>query len=132
MAPAHATLPDRHRLLLGLNLGGRRVAMMVLLISSSSATRPSRSLPVPALRIAGIVANLSGGLAGNALRHPVHAGVGQGVADRGLAMLSAIDPGWPDAASVPGWSWRRARRAGKDFTKNAFEIGIKATRARAA
>ena len=82
---------------------------------------------------AGIVANLSGGWLATRFGIPRMLAVGQALQIAGLAMLSALDPGWTEAASV-AWVVVAQGIAGlaKDFTKTASKSAIKATSAQGA
>ena len=82
---------------------------------------------------AGIVANLSGGWLATRFGIPRMLAVGQALQIAGLAMLSALDPGWTVAASV-AWVVGAQGIAGlaKDFTKTASKSAIKATSAQGA
>ena len=73
---------------------------------------------------AGIVANLAGGWLATRFGIPRMLAVGQALQIAGLAMLSALDPGWTAAASV-AWVVAAQGIAGlaKDFTKTASKIG---------
>ncbi len=77
---------------------------------------------------AGIVANLAGGWLSTRFGIPRMLAVGQALQVAGLAMLSALDPGWTAAASV-AWVVTAQGIAGlaKDFTKTASKSAIKAT-----
>src|SRR4029450_3151794 len=79
---------------------------------------------------AGIVANLLGGWLATRFGIPRMLAVGQALQIAGLAMLSALDPGWTVAASV-AWVVMAQGIAGlaKDFTKTASKSAIKATSA---
>jgi hypothetical protein len=79
---------------------------------------------------AGIVANLGGGWLATRFGVPRMLAVGQALQVAGLAMLSALDPGWTAAASV-AWVVAAQGIAGlaKDFTKTASKSAIKATSA---
>ena len=79
---------------------------------------------------AGIVANLGGGWLASRFGIPRMLAVGQALQIVGLAMLSALDPGWTAAASV-AWVVAAQGIAGlaKDFTKTASKTAIKATSA---
>jgi predicted MFS family arabinose efflux permease len=82
---------------------------------------------------AGIVANLTGGWLATRFGIPRMLAVGQALQIAGLAMLSALDPGWTEAASV-AWVVVAQGIAGlaKDFTKTASKSAIKATSAQGA
>jgi predicted MFS family arabinose efflux permease len=82
---------------------------------------------------AGIVANLLGGWLATRFGIPRMLAVGQALQIAGLAMLSALDPGWTAAASV-AWVVVAQGIAGlaKDFTKTASKSAIKATSAQGA
>jgi len=77
---------------------------------------------------AGIVANLVGGWMATHFGIPRMLAVGQALQIAGLAMLSALDPGWTAAVSV-AWVVAAQGIAGlaKDFTKTASKSAIKAT-----
>src|SRR5512147_933447 len=79
---------------------------------------------------AGIVANLSGGWLATHFGIPRMLAVGQALQVAGLAMLSALDPGWTATASVI-WVVAAQGIAGvaKDVTKTASKSAIKATSA---
>jgi predicted MFS family arabinose efflux permease len=79
---------------------------------------------------AGIVANLLGGWLATRFGIPRMLAVGQALQIAGLAMLSALDPGWTAAVSVT-WVVAAQGIAGlaKDFTKTASKSAIKATSA---
>ena len=79
---------------------------------------------------AGIVANLSGGWLATHFGIPRMLAAGQALQIAGLAMLSALDPGWTVAVSV-AWVVAAQGVAGlaKDFTKTASKSAIKATSA---
>ena len=82
---------------------------------------------------AGIAANLGGGWLAARFGIPRMLAVGQGLQIAGLAMLSALDPGWTPFASV-AWVVGAQGIAGlaKDFTKTASKSAIKATSAEGA
>ena len=82
---------------------------------------------------AGIVANLAVGWLATRFGIPHMLAVGQALQIAGLAMLSALDPGWTAAASV-AWVVAAQGIAGlaKDFTKTASKSAIKATSAQGA
>jgi predicted MFS family arabinose efflux permease len=77
---------------------------------------------------AGIVANLGGGWLATRFGIPRMLAVGQALQIAGLAMLSAIDPGWTAAAASVAWVVAAQGIAGlaKDFTKTASKSAIKA------
>jgi len=77
---------------------------------------------------AGIVANLLGGWLATRFGIPRMLAAGQALQIAGLAMLSALDPGWTVAVSV-AWVVAAQGIAGlaKDFTKTASKSAIKAT-----
>jgi predicted MFS family arabinose efflux permease len=77
---------------------------------------------------AGIVANLVGGWMATRFGIPRMLAVGQALQIAGLALLSALDPGWTVAMSV-AWVVAAQGIAGlaKDFTKTASKSAIKAT-----
>src|ERR1700754_2567587 len=77
---------------------------------------------------AGIVANLGGGWLATRFGIPRMLAVGQALQIAGLAMLSALDPGWTAAVSI-AWVIAAQGIAGlaKDFTKTASKSAIKAT-----
>src|SRR4030095_3241952 len=79
----NAPLPGRDRLLLELHPGRRRAAHAgaAALLQARLLALHAR-LPVPALRVRRHRRTPFGRLAGNALRHPAHAGRGPGAADR--------------------------------------------------
>jgi len=77
---------------------------------------------------AGIVANLLGGWLATRFGIPRMLAAGQALQIAGLAMLSALDPGWTVAVSV-AWVVAAQGIAGlaKDFTKTASKSAIKAS-----
>ena len=77
---------------------------------------------------AGIIANLGGGWLATRFGIPRMLAIGQLLQIAGLALLSALDPGWPAALAV-AWVVAAQGIAGlaKDFTKTASKSAIKAT-----
>ena len=104
---------DRHRVLLGLHADRRRAAH-----AGAAALLPARllavhaRLPVPALRDRRHRRQSRRRLAGDALRHPAHAGGRPGAADRRPAhAVGARSRLERRPSRSPGWWWRRASPA---------------------
>jgi predicted MFS family arabinose efflux permease len=78
--------------------------------------------------LAGVAANLAGGWLATRFGIPRMLAAGQALQVAGLAMLSALDPGWSATMSVV-WVVIAQGVAGlaKDFTKTASKSAIKAT-----